>query len=93
MISLRPLVITAHSSQLFKFSTIFLTSRFTFIYTLSSHHKNVLFFIPRHARPKEGGNRFVCSLFKTWRQKAIPGIRKSNVIWKYVKEIVQLQGT
>ena len=58
MISLRPRVITANSSQLFKFSTIFLTSRFTFIYTLaphSSHNKNVLFFIPRHARPKEGG--------------------------------------
>ena len=57
-LSLRPLPFTANSSQLFKLSAIFPTSRFTFIYTFvrhSSHHKTVLFLIPRHDRPKEEG--------------------------------------
>ena len=36
-----------------------------------------------------GENRFVYSLFKTWRRKAIPRVKKSNVKLKYEKEIVQ----
>ena len=35
------------------------------------------------------GDRFVYSLFKTWRRKAIPRVKKSNVKWKCEKEIVQ----
>ena len=56
--SLCPHAVTSNSSQLFKLSVIFPTSRFTFIYTLARHssrHKNVLFLIPRHDRPKEEG--------------------------------------
>ena len=42
------------------FGSFFPTSRFTFKYTFarhSSHHKNVLFLIPRNGRPKERGKR------------------------------------
>ena len=86
--SLRPRAVTANSLP-FKLSAIFPTFRFTFIYTLachSSHHKNVHFLIPRHDRPKEGG-KTVYKLFKTWRRKAIPREKKSNVKWKC--EVVQ----
>ena len=55
-----PLVVTANSSQLFRLSAVFPTSRCTFIYTFARHfsnRKNVLFLIPRHDRPKEGGKQ------------------------------------
>ena len=53
---------TAISSQLFKLSAIFPTSRFTFIYTLvrhSYHHKNVIFFIHNMIDLRKGGSRLV----------------------------------
>ena len=56
--SLCPRAVTSNSSQFFKLSAVFTTSRFTFIYTLARHssrHKNVLFLIPRLDRPKEEG--------------------------------------
>ena len=88
---IRPLSVTANSSQLFKLLFMFPTSRFTFIYILachSSHHRNVLFLIPRHDRPKEGGvSRLVYKLFRTWRWMATPREKKSNVKWKC--EVVQ----
>ena len=72
----------ANTSQLFAingyilpYGSFFPTSTFTFKYTLARqfpHHMNVLFFIPRHDRPKEGRNkRLVYKLFKTWRRKPI----------------------
>ena len=53
---------TAISSQLFKLSAIFPTSRFTFIYALvrhSYHHKNVIFLIHNMIDLRKGGRRLV----------------------------------
>ena len=87
---LRPRAVTANSSQLFNLLAIFPNSRFPFIYRHSSHHKNVLFLIPRYDRPnRKGENRFVYSLFKTWRRKSIPRVKISNEKWKCEKEIAQ----
>ena len=90
--SLRLRAGTANSSQLFEIIGYILrndssspASRFTFRYTLarhSFHHMNVLFLIPRHDRPKEGENkRLIYKLFKTWRRKSIPRVKKSSVKW------------
>ena len=52
----------------------------------SYHHKNVLFLIHVMIDPRTEKNRFVYSLFKTWRRKAIPRVKKSNVKWKCGKK-------
>ena len=37
---------------------------------------------------KRGGDRLVYKLFISWRQKAMPRVKKSNAKWKCEKEIV-----
>ena len=78
-----------------RYGSFFPTSTFTFKYTLArnfSHHMNVLYLIPRHDRPKEGGKQKISlQVVQNMATKDyIPRVKKSSVKWKCEKEIVHL---
>ena len=96
--SLRLRTVTANSSQLIEikgcilpYGSFFPTSKFTFKYTLArnfSHQMNVLYLIPRHDRPKEGGKQKISlQVFQNMATKDYTlRVKKSSVKWKCEKK-------
>ena len=101
-LSLRLGTVTAKSSQLFEingyilpYGSFFLKSTFTFKHTLArnfSYHMNVLYLVPQHDRPKEGGKQKISlQVVENMATKVyLPRVKKSSVKWKCEKEIVYL---